>query len=140
MSARHLSRSIVLQTLYEWDFLHNFVNGDSATEQVKKEDHFDRLLNRNIKELAAGVDDATFILELANGIKNKKQEIDKIIEVVGTSKKSWEDAARNAVEAAGKTVKDLRVAEIVRLDMTVDEGKVINFRARVNLSFKYHGE
>jgi flavin-binding protein dodecin len=64
----------------------------------------------------------------------------KIIEVVGTSKKSWEDAARNAVEAAGKTVKDLRVAEIVRLDMTVDEGKVINFRARVNLSFKYHGE
>lgn len=64
----------------------------------------------------------------------------KIIEVVGTSTKSWEDAARNAVEAAGKTVKDLRVAEIVRLDMTVDEGKVINFRARVNLSFKYHGE
>ncbi len=64
----------------------------------------------------------------------------KIIEVVGTSTKSWEDAARNAVEAAGKTVKDLRVAEIVKLDMTVDEGKVINFRARVNLSFKYHGE
>jgi dodecin len=64
----------------------------------------------------------------------------KIIEVVGTSKKSWEDAARNAVETAGKTVKDLRVAEIVRLDMTVDEGKVITFRARVNLSFKYHEE
>jgi hypothetical protein len=64
----------------------------------------------------------------------------KIIEVVGTSKKSWEDAARNAVEAAGKTVKDLRVAEIVKLDMTVDEGKVSNFRARVNLSFKYHEE
>jgi hypothetical protein len=64
----------------------------------------------------------------------------RIIEVVGTSKKSWEDAARNAVETAGKTVKDLRVAEIVRLDMTVDDGKVVNFRARVNLSFKYHGE
>jgi len=64
----------------------------------------------------------------------------KIIEVVGTSTKSWEDAARNAVETAGKTVKDLRVAEIVRLDMTVDEGKVINFRARVTLSFKYHEE
>jgi flavin-binding protein dodecin len=64
----------------------------------------------------------------------------KIIEVVGTSTKSWEDAARNAVETAGKTVKDLRVAEIVRLDMTVDEGKVINFRARVNLSFKFHEE
>jgi flavin-binding protein dodecin len=64
----------------------------------------------------------------------------KIIEVVGTSKKSWEDAARNAVETAGKTVKDLRVAEIVKLDMTVDEGKVSNFRARVTLSFKYHEE
>ena len=64
----------------------------------------------------------------------------KIIEVVGTSKTSWEDAARNAVETAGKTVKDLRVAEIVRLDMTVEDGKIINFRARVTLSFKYHGE
>jgi len=64
----------------------------------------------------------------------------KIIEVVGTSKKSWEDAARNAVETAGKTLKDLRVAEVVRLDMTVEEGKVISFRARVNLSFKYHDE
>lgn len=62
----------------------------------------------------------------------------KIIEVVGTSTKSWEDAARNAVETAAKTVKDLRVAEIVRLDMTVDDGKVVNYRARVNLSFKYH--
>jgi hypothetical protein len=62
----------------------------------------------------------------------------KIIEVVGTSNKSWEDAARNAVETAGKTVQDLRVAEIVRLDMTVEEGKVANYRARVNLSFKYH--
>jgi len=60
----------------------------------------------------------------------------KIIEVVGTSNKSWEDAARNAVETAGKTVQDLRVAEIVRLDMTVEEGKVANYRARVNLSFK----
>jgi len=64
----------------------------------------------------------------------------KIIEVVGTSKKSWEDAARNAVETAGKTLKDLRVAEVIRLDMTVEEGKVISFRARVNLSFKYHDE
>ena len=64
----------------------------------------------------------------------------KIIEVVGTSKKSWEDAARNAVETAGKTLKDLRVAEVVRLDMTVEEGKVINFRTRLTLSFKYHEE
>lgn len=80
MSARHLSRSIVLQTLYEWDFLHNFVNNAEAGEEIKKQDDFDRLLNRNIKDLAAGVDDASFIVELANGIKNRKEEIDKIIE------------------------------------------------------------
>ena len=64
----------------------------------------------------------------------------KIIEVVGTSKNSWEDAARNAVETAGKSLKDLRVAEITRLDMTMENGKVVNFRARVNISFKYHDE
>ncbi len=64
----------------------------------------------------------------------------KIIEVVGTSKTSWEDAARNAVETAGKTLKDLRVAEIVRLDMAIENGKVASYRARVNLSFKYHDE
>lgn len=64
----------------------------------------------------------------------------KIIELVGTSSTSWEDAARNAVETASKTLKDLRVAEIAKLDMTVEEGKVTQFRARVNISFKYHGE
>ena len=64
----------------------------------------------------------------------------KIIEVVGTSKTSWEDAARNAVETAGKTLKDLRDAEIVRLDMAIENGKVASYRARVNLSFKYHDE
>ncbi len=64
----------------------------------------------------------------------------KIIELVGTSKTSWEEAAKNAVETAGKTLRDLRVAEIVRLDMTVENGKVTNYRARVNVSFKYHGE
>jgi flavin-binding protein dodecin len=58
---------------------------------------------------------------------------------VGTSKDSWEQAARNAVETAGKSLRDLRVAEIVKLDMTVEEGKVAAYRARVNLSFKYHG-
>ena len=61
----------------------------------------------------------------------------KIIEVVGTSQKSWEDAAKNAVETAAKSLEDLRVAEIVKLDMTVNEGKVSAFRARVNISFKY---
>ena len=64
----------------------------------------------------------------------------KIIEVVGTSKNSWEDAARNAVETAGKHLEDLRVAEVVKLDMTVEHGKVSSYRARVNVSFKYRAE
>ena len=64
----------------------------------------------------------------------------KIIELVGTSKTSWEEAARNAVEKAGKSLKDLRIAEVIRLDMAVEDGKVSQFRARVNVSFKYHGE
>ncbi len=64
----------------------------------------------------------------------------KIIEVVGTSNNSWEEAAKNAVETASKSLEDLRVAEIVKLDMSIDQNKVIAYRARVNLSFKYHGE
>jgi len=62
-----------------------------------------------------------------------------IIELVGTSKTSWEDAAKNAIETAGKSLRDLRVAEVLKLDLTVEEGKVSAYRARVNLSFKYHG-
>jgi hypothetical protein len=61
----------------------------------------------------------------------------KIIELVGTSKESWEDAARNAVETAAKSLKDLRIAEIVKLDMQMDNDKVVAYRARVNVSFKY---
>jgi dodecin len=61
----------------------------------------------------------------------------KVIELVGTSDKAWEDAAKTAVETAGKSLKDLRVAEITKLDMTIEEGKVKSFRARVNVSFKY---
>jgi flavin-binding protein dodecin len=61
----------------------------------------------------------------------------RITEIVGTSKKSWEDAAENAVKAASKTLRDLRVAEIVKLDMAVEDGKVTAYRARVALSFKY---
>ena len=61
----------------------------------------------------------------------------KVIEVIGTSTQSWEDAAKNAVETAGHTLRDLRVAEVVRTDMTVRDGKVQVFRARVQLSFKY---
>jgi len=61
----------------------------------------------------------------------------KIIELVGTSEKSWEDAAKNAVETASGTLKDLRVAEITKLDMKIEDGKVRAYRARVSVSFKY---
>ena len=64
----------------------------------------------------------------------------KVIELVGSSDKSWEEAAKNAVETAGKTLRDLRVAEIAKLDLKVEKGKVVAYRARVNLSFKYGGE
>jgi dodecin len=61
----------------------------------------------------------------------------RITELVGTSSKSWEDAAANAVNAASKTLRDLRVAEIIKLDMVVEDGKVSAYRAKVALSFKY---
>ena len=61
----------------------------------------------------------------------------KIVEVVGSSTTSWEDAARAAVESAAKTLRDLRVAEITKLDMKLDGGKVVAYRARVSMSFKY---
>lgn len=60
----------------------------------------------------------------------------KIIELVGTSKKSWEDASAQAVAAAAKSLRDLRVAEVVKLDMTVEDGKIAAYRARVSVSFK----
>jgi hypothetical protein len=58
-------------------------------------------------------------------------------EVVGTSTKSWEDAAKLAVETAAKTVKDLRIGEVVKQDVTVENGKVTSYRVRLNISFKY---
>ena len=61
----------------------------------------------------------------------------KIIELVGTSDTSWEEAAKTAVETAGESLKDLRIAEITKIDMTIENGKVSSFRARVNISFKY---
>ena len=61
----------------------------------------------------------------------------KIIELVGTSDKSWEEAATTAVETAGSSLKDLRIAEITKLDMTLENGKVSSYRARLNVSFKY---
>jgi len=61
----------------------------------------------------------------------------KVTEVIGTSTKSWDDAAKNAVETAGRKLRDLRIAEIVKLDLKVENGKVRAYRARVQLSFKY---
>jgi len=63
----------------------------------------------------------------------------RVTEIIGTSKESWEDAAKNAVETASKTLRDLRVAEVSKLDLVIDDGKVTAFRTRVNLSFKYQG-
>ncbi len=61
----------------------------------------------------------------------------KVIELIGTSPKSWEEAARNAVETAAHTLKNLRIAEVRDLDMKVEDGKVVAYRAKVSLSFKY---
>jgi dodecin len=63
----------------------------------------------------------------------------RVTEVIGTSSTSWEEAAKNAVETAAKTLRDLRVGEVVRFDVTMKDGKVTNYRARVNISFKYEG-
>ncbi len=67
----------------------------------------------------------------------KPESIYKIVEVVGTSPTSWEDAARNAVKVAARSLRDLRIAEVVKQDMAVSKGKVVSFRTRVLLSFKY---
>jgi dodecin len=64
----------------------------------------------------------------------------RVTEVIGTSTDSWEDAARHAVETAAHTLRDLRVGEIVKLDVTIEDGRVTQYRARVNISFKYQAE
>ena len=61
----------------------------------------------------------------------------KIVELVGTSKNSWEEAASNAVETASKTLIDLRIAEVTKLDMKIEDGKIVKYRARITLSIKY---
>ncbi len=65
------------------------------------------------------------------------ESIYKVVELIGTSETSWEDAAKNAVETAGRSLQDLRIAEVGKLDMKVENGKVTAFRAKVSLSFKY---
>ncbi len=63
----------------------------------------------------------------------------RVTEVIGTSPNSWEDAARNAVRTAAKSLRDLRIAEVTKLDVKVEDGKVTQFRTRLSLSFKYGG-
>ena len=61
----------------------------------------------------------------------------RVTEVIGTSAQSWEDAARNAVQTAAGTLRDLRIAEVVKLDVKIESGKVVEYRTRLQLSFKY---
>jgi dodecin len=73
-----------------------------------------------------------------NGMtKGSDHAVYRVTEIVGTSATSWEDAARNAIETAAKSLRDLRIAEVKELDVKVEEGKVVAYRARVSLSFKY---
>jgi flavin-binding protein dodecin len=68
------------------------------------------------------------------------ESVYKVIELVGTSSESWEKAAANAVETASKSLKDLRIAEVVELDMQIEDGKILSYRTKVKLSFKYRDE
>ena len=65
------------------------------------------------------------------------ESVYRVTEVIGASTESWEAAARNAVETAGETVRDLRVAEVNRMDVTIEDGKVTSYRVRLGISFKY---
>jgi hypothetical protein len=76
---------------------------------------------------------------MAKKSKNADSGVYRVTEVIGTSAKSWEEAASNAVAAAARSLRDLRIAEVSKLDMKVEEGKVVAYRARVSLSFKYEG-
>lgn len=66
-----------------------------------------------------------------------KSSVYKVIELVGVSDESWEKAAQAAVERAGKSLSDLRIAEVVQMDMQIEKGKVVGYRTKVNVSFKY---
>lgn len=68
------------------------------------------------------------------------ESVYKVIELVGTSSESWEKAAQNAIGAAGQSLRDLRIAEVGKLDMKVEDGRITAYRARVQLSFKYKSE
>ena len=76
---------------------------------------------------------------MAKKSKNADNGVYRVTEIIGTSAKSWEEAASNAVAAAARSLRDLRIAEVSKLDMKVEDGKVVAYRARVSLSFKYEG-
>ena len=69
--------------------------------------------------------------------KKGSETVYRVTEVIGTSANSWEDAARNAVKTAASSLRDLRIAEIEKLDVKIEDGKIVQFRARLALSFKY---
>lgn len=69
--------------------------------------------------------------------KNSGMGVYRVIDVIGMSETSWEDAAKSAVETASKSLRDLRIAEVTQMDMKVEDGKVVAYRTRVQLSFKY---
>jgi flavin-binding protein dodecin len=83
--------------------------------------------------------------ERVKGHPHSKEEtmadsVYRVTEVIGVSSDSWEQAARNAVETAGGSVRDLRIAEVIRQDLTIDDGKVSEFRVRLGISFKYDAD
>jgi len=69
-----------------------------------------------------------------------KESVYKFIELVGTSEESWEKAAAHAIETASHTLRDLRIAEVIKMDMQVSNGKVVLYRTKLKLSFRYEGE
>ncbi|MDT8271895.1 MAG: dodecin family protein [Desulfomonilia bacterium] len=68
------------------------------------------------------------------------ESVYNVIEIIGSSPDSWDKAAKNAVETAAKSLRDLRIAEVVEMDMQIEDGKVVSYRTKLRLSFKYHGK
>lgn len=102
----------------------------------------ERLIKNRLKTFFESWEKGGTSQQVSINLKNKKEDdmsdsVYKVIELVGTSEVSWEDAAKNAVETASKSLRELRVAEITKLDMKVEDSKVVAYRARVTLSFKY---
>jgi flavin-binding protein dodecin len=87
--------------------------------------------------MRASIERAVLVEGIKAMAKKRTDSVYRIVDVVGVSEKSWEDAGRNAIETAASSLRDLRVAEVVKMDMKVDDGKVTAFRTRVALSFKY---